>query len=124
MNNNQLTIVFSKLRDLNEVPMKIKTRYYISKIYSYVTDKLQPYFIAEKDLVKKYGKKGSDGEYEKAENGGIVLNVTDECNREYSELQLIEVNISDAPKISLDYLIEAGLELTESEMEAFNNFIE
>ena len=124
MNNNKLTIVFSKLRDLNEIPLKIKTRYYISKVYSYVTDKLQPYFISENELVRKYGKRGSDGEYEKSENGGIVLNVTDECNKEYSELQLIEVDISDAPKISLDYLIEAGLELTESEMEAFNNFIE
>lgn len=124
MKNFQLVKVFVKLNELNDVPMNIKARYHISKILRYVTNTLEPYFAAEQELVKKYGKKGADGKYETSKNGGIVLDVTDDSNREYSELQLIEVDISDAPKISLDYLIDAGLELTESEMEAFNNFIE
>lgn len=123
MINNQLTTVFSKLRSLDEIPMNVKTRYYISKVSSYVTNKLQPYFVAEQELVKKYGIKDGNGEYKTSKNGGILLSETEECRKEYNELQLIEVDVSDAPKISIDYLIDANLTLTELEMKAFENFI-
>lgn len=123
MINNQLTSVFSKLRSLDEIPMNVKTRYYISKVSSYVTNKLQPYFAAEQELVKKYGIKDESGEYKTSENGGILLSETAECRKEYNELQLIEVDVSDAPKISIDCLIDANLTLTELEMKAFENFI-
>lgn len=124
MLNNELCLVYKKLGSLSETPLPIKQRYYISKILTYVNDKLKPYFETEKMLIEHYAMRDNEGKIKINEQGGIEMNKTQQCIDELNELLSIEVELTDVPKISLDYLIDIGLELTELEMQAFNSFIE
>lgn len=124
MNNAMLLMVYKKLRGLSEIPMPVKQRYHISKIFTYVENKLKPYFETEKTLVEHYAVRDNDGKIQMNEQGGIMMNRTKQCVEEFDELLVIEVELTDVPKISLDYLIDVGLELTELEMQAFDIFIE
>lgn len=99
---------------LSTQKLPIKVAYRLSKIFSRAREEANFYQEKLLEILKNYGEKDCNGEIITSENGNVSIqkDKIDECSKELSELQNLELEIPDY-SISLDSLETVKISLDE-----------
>lgn len=107
----------NSLNELNKKELPMAIAYRVSKITSKMAEEQKEYFRLRGDLIKKFVQKNEDGSNKTIDRGGRkVMDFGDNETKVVEELNALEEQDVEVPKIKLSDLLAANIKMTPGQI--------